>query len=53
MDLKFNKNEDHNKLKVSELKERLAKVSKKAAAIKRLKNNTAKTSLLPENASIT
>ena len=28
MDLKFNKNEDHNKLKVSELKERLAKVHK-------------------------
>lgn len=28
MDLKFNKNEDHNKLKVSELKERLARVHK-------------------------
>ena len=28
MDLKFNKNEDFNKLKVSELKERLARVHK-------------------------
>ena len=44
MDLKFNKNEDHNKLKVSELKERLA-IVKKGGGDKKIEKQHSKNKL--------
>ncbi len=41
MDIKFNKNEDHNKLQVSELKRRLLKVYK-GGGIKRIEKQHVK-----------